>query len=120
MITPFEKNKSSSADRLGKEKSKPLDSSMDEFRRIVMQGELMKYMDLTSNIQSRYIVLNKYALFTYKDELSFQSFPSKPQLVVPLQYIGSILTHKFKKSEICKGSSMSHIKDSDPVYVLDI
>ena len=44
---------------------------LDEKRQLVLQGQLSKYMERNTSLIPRYLVLNYYGLFIYKDEIKF-------------------------------------------------
>ena len=57
---------------------------------IILEGPISKFVDKHHNLVKRYLVLNRHALFVYKDDLSFKSFPQKPSLIIPLGEVASI------------------------------
>ena len=85
-----------------------------------MQGVLLKYMDHNSSLITRYVVLNNYAVFIYKDELAFQSFPGKPSVVIPVADIATVEVHNFNAQEILRNSSHKQFQGKENIYVLDI
>lgn len=40
-----------------------------------MEGSISKYLHKHHNLVKRYLVLNEFGFFVYKDEQAFRSFP---------------------------------------------
>ena len=72
--------------------------------RVVLQSSFDKILSSNRRLAQRHLVLNSYALFVYKDDLAFNSFPHKPQTVIPLNQIDEIKQGQVLKSSIAKVS----------------
>ena len=59
-------------------------------------------MEKNATLIPRFLVMNKIAIFIYKDELAFKSFPKKPSVVIPIREINGIETHTFNQQEILR------------------
>ena len=51
---------------------------------VVLEGPISKFIIKHNSLVKRYLVLNQYGLFVYKDDLAYKSFPQKPTVVIPL------------------------------------
>ena len=67
---------------------------------IVFQSPLDKVLSSNRRLAQRYLVLNSYALFVYKDDFAFNSFPHKPMLVIPLTQILQIKQGQLPKNSV--------------------
>ena len=69
---------------------------------VLHEGFLNKLINKHHNLVKRYLVLNSYGLFVYKDELAFRSFPMKPSVVIPMGEIANIAQREFSTSAMLK------------------
>ena len=67
---------------------------------IIYQSLLDKVLSSNRRLAQRYLVLNSYALFVYKDDFAFNSFPHKPMLVIPLSQILQIKQGQLPKHSV--------------------
>jgi len=74
-------------------KGETLDAHEDNT--IIMEGPISKFIQKHHNIVRRYLVLNKHAIFVYKDEYAFKSFPNKPLVLIPLNEIAGVNQREF-------------------------
>ena len=82
----------------------PANNEVKSMNKIVMQSSVDKILSSNRRLTQRHLVLNSYALFVYKDDLAFNSFPHKPQTVIPLNQIEELKRGKILKNSICKAS----------------
>lgn len=90
-----------------------LEIASDPHREVIMEGSLSKFMDKSSNIVSKYLVLNSVALFIYKDDIAYTTFPKRPSAVMPLTEIQQVESHTLSPQE-------QQAKNRDLIYVLDV
>ena len=65
---------------------------------------ISKFIERTASIIPRFVVLNSEALFVYKDELAFQSFPNKPTVVIPIGEIANVKVETFGSKELLRNN----------------
>ena len=85
-----------------------------------MEGPISKFAQKHSSIVKRYLVLNKHAIFVYKDDLAFKSFPNRPAVLIPINEIVSInqrsysadqLLRNLRNSTQFRGGEMAHVME---------
>ena len=87
---------------------------------VIHEGNLNKLINKHHNLVKRYLVLNSYALFVYKDEGAFRSSPMKPSVVIPMGEVSNIAQREFSTQAMLKSQNASSLKGQEIVYVLEI
>ena len=105
---------------INKRKGKSMNRRLSDENNIIMEGILSKYMNKHHTLVKRYVVLNSLALFVYKDDVAFRSFPMKPVIVVPLCEIASVTDREFKAAHMLKSGSMAGHAGKETVHLLEI
>ena len=77
---------------------------VDEMRRILYQGPVFSLIEKSKSLNHKYMVLNSHAIFVYKDDLAFASFPAQPIIVLPLAEIATIEPSKIQKKDVLKSA----------------
>ena len=75
-----------------------------EERGILYEGSVCSLLEKSRKLYHRYLVLNSHAVFIYKDDLAFESFPEKPLIVLPLHEVAAVETIAIQKKQICRAS----------------
>jgi len=65
----------------------------------------------------RHLVLNSLAVFIYKDDVAFQTFPEKPLIVLPLLEIKRVQKGKIEKKKIAKTKLLVSSRGDKSSYV---
>mmetsp|Transcript_8176 Transcript_8176/g.9855 ORF Transcript_8176/g.9855 Transcript_8176/m.9855 type:complete len:127 (+) Transcript_8176:3005-3385(+) len=109
------------ATMLSKKKNKiggPVDQR--EENSVILQGPISKFLSKNHNIVKRYLILNKHALFVYKDEIALQSFPNRPNVVIPLDEIASVNQREFTAHQMLRNMKNQSLRPGEVAYVMEI
>ena len=68
---------------------------INKYKQTILEGPISKFQNKHLNLVKRYLVLNSYGLFVYKDDLAFRTFPHKPAVVIPVDEIAEVSQRKF-------------------------
>ena len=97
VMFPRSKDGATSDDEVSaKKKGKKLNPATDDGEsKIIFESPISKFLTKNNTLVKRYLVLNQYGLFVYKDEINYKSFPHKPAVVIPIQEIESVKQREF-------------------------
>ena len=87
---------------------------------VILEGTVSNFYNKHFNLVKRYLVLNKHALFVYKDELAFRSYPQKPTRVIPFGEVACINQREIPAQALLKSQNNSSVRSNDMVYVMEI
>jgi len=87
---------------------------------VIMEGPISKFMNKHHNLVKRYLVLNQFGLFVYKDDIAFKSFPLKPAVVIPMGEIASINQREFSAQQMLKSQNATAFRGNEVVYVMEV
>ena len=71
-------------------------------KQTILEGPISKFLNKHHNLVKRYLVLNSYGFFVYKDELAFRTSPTKPNVIIPCEEIADISQREFSSQQMLK------------------
>ena len=86
----------------------------------IMEGSISKFLNKHNNLVKRYLVLNQYGFFVYKDEQAFKSFPQRPAVVMPVEEIASINQREFSAQQMLKNQNSTAFRSNEVVHVMEV
>ena len=87
---------------------------------IIYKGPISKFINKHHNLVKRYLVLNMFGLFVYKDEQAFLSFPQKPAVVIPMAEISCINQREFLAQSMFKNQDSSMLPVDEMIHVMEV